>query len=63
MIRLIRKALSNWRASNAKRRLYRAYPELHHFDRAEIAALKSHGRVNDVRAARQACMTELLRAK
>ena len=63
MNRYIRKAISSWISWRAKRRLYRAHPELIHFDIAERAARKKHGRVNDIIAARKACMTDLLRAK
>lgn len=60
MITLTKRAIRSWLSWRAKRRLYRVYPELIHFDEAEKAAKRSHGRVAHIRKAREEFMRAAL---
>lgn len=57
----IRRFVNAFFSWQAKRRLYRAHPELRHFDAKERELRQRHGKVRDVQAARVVYMTELLR--
>lgn len=65
--RLIRRALAQWQSWQTRRRLEAAtrnltrLPEMRRFENAERDATRRHGRVNDVRKAKQAFIHSALR--
>ncbi|NNU70400.1 hypothetical protein G9X67_34685 [Rhizobium sp. WYCCWR 11152] len=58
--RLIKRAITGWQSWRSKRRLYRELPALAYFDEAEKAARRSHGKIRDIRKAREAFMRDAL---
>ena len=56
---MIKRLLSHLR----KRRLYKACPELRHFDVAEQEQARRHGKVSDIQEARKAYMTSVLKGR
>jgi len=63
MNKLIRRALASWQSWQARRRLYRAMPELRYLDQAEREASRRHCRVNDIRRAKHNVMLAALRGE
>ncbi|MBX5206734.1 hypothetical protein [Rhizobium sp. NZLR11] len=59
--RLIRRVFREYQSWKTRRKIYQALPEMRSFDMAEEEASRRHSRVNEIRKARQAFMTQALR--